>query len=51
MKTIENTGVAPAFSFAFGTYFYFLGNLLATLKTVKNCNLQANFQKMEKSGL
>ena len=31
--------------------FSFGGNLLVTLKKVKNCNLQANFQKMEKSDL
>ena len=32
-------------------FLKFLGNLLVTLKTMKNYNLQANFQKMEKSGL
>ena len=35
----------------FDTDFVFSVNLLVTLKTMKNYNLQANFQKMEKSGL
>ena len=39
----------------FGKIYCFLiffgGNLLVTLKTMKNYNLQANFQKMEKSDL
>ena len=40
------------FSRMFLVFFLkFLGNLLVTLKTMKNYNLQANFQKMEKSGL
>ena len=30
---------------------YFSGNLLVTLKTMKNYDLQANFQKIEKSDL
>ena len=44
-------GGPPVFSIVFWIFFDFLGNLLVTLKTVKNCNLQANFQKMEKSDL
>ena len=37
----------------FGVMFFltFGGNLWVNLKTMKNYNLQANFQKMEKSGL
>ena len=33
------------------TIFYLGGNLLVTLKTMKNYNSQAHFQKMEKSDL
>ena len=45
-KNIQNT--PPVFSEKID-FFDFLGNLLVTLKTIKNYNLQANFQKMEKS--
>ena len=35
----------------FGILLDFFGNYLVTLNKVKNYNLQANFQRMEKSGL
>ena len=45
----ENTGEPPYFRLFFE--YFILGNLLVTLKTMKSYNLQANFQKMEKSDL
>ena len=47
----ENTGVPPYFRLFFEYFFIWGGNLLVTLKTMKNYDLQAHFQKMEKSDL
>ena len=53
-KNSKIRGFPPIFGknrLFFAYFVYFGGDLLVTLKTMKNYNLQANFQKMEKSDL